>query len=308
MERASCFFAALLLLPACGGPSISSETEDSSTAGSTVTDSGSSTTMGTGPTGSTTQGPATESATEAMTESTTEAPTTLDSTTDGFLQPMDMFQNECTTWDDTCPEGQKCMPYANDGGSLWNALGCFDIMGSGMVGDPCTAVESGVSGLDDCAQGHMCWNVEPDTLMGECIAFCSGNPEEPYCVPEMTTCHLASEGVLAPCLPACDLLVQDCSEDQACYVLNGTTTCAPVAVPEEQGNEGQPCEYVNACQAGLMCLNGNAWPGCGMAGCCAPYCDLNNPTCSEPGTECVALFENNPEPWMENYGVCAIPE
>src|SRR5262245_15971404 len=32
--------------------------------------------------------------------------------------------NECDVWAQDCPPGEKCMPWANDGGSSWNSLRC----------------------------------------------------------------------------------------------------------------------------------------------------------------------------------------
>jgi hypothetical protein len=32
---------------------------------------------------------------------------------------------ECDQWAQDCPPGEKCMPWANDGGSSWNATRCF---------------------------------------------------------------------------------------------------------------------------------------------------------------------------------------
>ncbi|MGB1276034.1 MAG: ribulose phosphate epimerase, partial [Nannocystaceae bacterium] len=72
---------------------------------------------------------------------------------------------------------------------------------------------------------------------------------------------------------------------------------------------GDPCEYVNACQAGFMCLDSSLYPdGCGGAsGCCAGFCDLSAPDCVTPGTECIAISEF-PPPGTEDYGVCGVAE
>ncbi|MGB1016507.1 MAG: ribulose phosphate epimerase, partial [Nannocystaceae bacterium] len=244
---------------------------------------------------------------------TTDNPTTTTDTSetdDMFLvMPDTMVANECSTYEEDCPDGQKCMPFANDGGSSWNALKCVDISGEGGHGDPCTVEGSGVTGIDDCDQGAMCWDVDPETNEGICTAFCDGSAESPTCEPGMTACVIANEGTLNLCLPSCNPLIQDCEEGQACYPLNGVYTCAPVAVPPEEGLEGAPCEFVNSCQAGLMCVDSSLYPnGCdGAGGCCAGFCDLSDPQCTVPQTECIAINED-PMPGQEDYGVCALPE
>ncbi len=50
----------------------------------------------------------------------------------------------CDLWSQDCPPGEKCMPWANDGGNTWNATRCTPIDDDPRsVGEPCTVVESG---------------------------------------------------------------------------------------------------------------------------------------------------------------------
>src|SRR5262245_46725118 len=44
----------------------------------------------------------------------------------GFIQDPDGggVSIECDAWAMDCPRGEKCMPWANDGGSEWNATRC----------------------------------------------------------------------------------------------------------------------------------------------------------------------------------------
>ena len=78
-----------------------------------------------------------------------------DSDTDPFLVvPDTAVAEECSTYEEDCPDGQKCMPFANDGGNAWNALKCVDVVGEGGHGDPCTVEGNGVSGVDDTAVIH----------------------------------------------------------------------------------------------------------------------------------------------------------
>lgn len=205
----------------------------------------------------------------------------------------------CTTLDDTCPEGQKCMPYANDGGSTWNAYNCFDVQGDGTYNEPCTAFGNSVDGLDDCARGHMC-------LHNHCMEFCGGTVEMPICPPKHH-CPIAGDGVFAVCFYHCDPLLQDCmSPGFGCFVANGGTWCF-ASDPDVGKPVGEPCVYTEDCDLGLQCLSPELWPDCaGESGCCAPLCDLNNPDCATPGTMCVPAL-NDPEPWLEHIGRCQLP-
>jgi len=209
---------------------------------------------------------------------------------------------ECQTIDDDCPEGQKCMPYNNDGGPTLNATKCVEVMGTGVHGEPCQGDIP--LGLDDCADGHMCWDVDPETLVGTCFAFCVGGWENPMCEPEKTKCLIGSEGTLTLCLPICDLLLQDCPPDEGCYLNPGNeqTFCAPTLAPDAMGFAGDACNFYPDCQPGLACID--SWPDC-PGGCCSPYCDLGDPVCA-PGTECVAAFQW-PLPEEEHVGVCSQP-
>ncbi len=189
-------------------------------------------------------------------------------------------------------------------------MGCFPIdPAPDAVGDPCTAEGGGTSGIDSCVLGSMCWDIDEDTDIGTCIAMCEGSPDMPTCTDTATSCVITNEDVLNLCLPNCDPLLQDCPDDgEACYVVDDVSVCAPDASGEDLGNAGDPCEFLNACDAGLTCLAPDAYgPSCaGFGGCCSPWCDLDAPgVCPELGQSCQAFFEEDPPPGFENLGVCA---
>ena len=72
------------------------------------------------------------------------------------------------------------MPWANDGGDEWNATRCSPIADvPTQVGELCMVEGSGTSGIDDCDQGLVCWQVDPDTNVGVCHALCE--PGLPGC-------------------------------------------------------------------------------------------------------------------------------
>ncbi|MBK6916543.1 MAG: ribulose phosphate epimerase [Deltaproteobacteria bacterium] len=230
----------------------------------------------------------------------------------GFICPPDMGPIEdCDVWAQDCPDGQKCMPWANDGGNSWNSLKCVEVNAdAGQPGDECHVEGSGVSGLDDCALGSMCWNTNEEGL-GTCVAFCGGTEAAPVCDDPQSSCVIANDGVLTLCLPLCDPLVQDCGPEEACYPVNDGFACAPEESGETGGN-GDPCEFLNVCDPGLFCANASAMPDCqDSTGCCTNFCDLNegNTGCSGAGVECVAWYDvGQAPPGLEQLGACLIPE
>jgi hypothetical protein len=232
----------------------------------------------------------------------------------GFITEPDggSVTNECDIWAQDCPDGEKCNAWANDGGNSWNATKCVPVARNpGQPGDECTVEGNGVSGLDSCDVGVMCWNVDPRTNQGTCIALCTGSPDNPECPPG-ASCSITNDGSLILCLPNCDPLLQDCPEGEACYWVGETTfQCAPDA-SGETGVHGDPCEYINACDAGNQCIQAAYVENCpeGSLGCCSVHCDTSDPNvvCPGPNEECVPLFDpETAPPGLENVGLCALP-
>lgn len=222
---------------------------------------------------------------------------------------------DCDVWTQDCDSGEKCMPWANNGGNSWNAAKCVPLdANASQIGDACNVEGSGVSGIDNCEVGSMCWNVDPETNEGTCVAFCNGTEANPICEDPGTSCNILNDGVLILCLPNCDPLLQDCVDGQACYPTNDTFSCVPDA-GGETGLFGDPCAFLNVCDPGLFCANADGVPDCaGSNGCCSPFCDLSDPeaTASCPGAaggqECVAWYtEGQAPPGYENVGACLIP-
>ena len=219
---------------------------------------------------------------------------------------------KCDSFTQDCPPGQKCVPWAEGDGAAWNATKCVEVTGDGAPGDPCFAPEGGVAGIDDCAFGSICWDVD-QTSHGICIGQCTGTPEAPLC-PHPFKCVINGEAVLNLCLPECDPLLQDCAGDGLCipYPDNSGFTC----VPDASGDLGQandPCESANACDKGLLCIDTpDASSACDpqAPGCCQPFCQLSAPSCPNPDQQCVALFDpKRPDlpPDYKDIGTCRIP-
>jgi hypothetical protein len=270
----------------------------------------------TGSVDSTSTGPADSSGGGSSSSSTTDA-TDSTSTTSGSdvcEEYRGTVGTECDPWLQDCPVGEKCMPWADDGGSSWNATRCSPIDPvPAQPGDECTVEGNGTSGLDSCDLGSMCMNVDPETNTGTCVAMCTGCPDAPVCDEPGTLCSISNEGVLVLCRPACDPLAQSCPAGQGCYPSGDAFFCAADA-SGMGGAYGQPCMYINGCNPGLMCLAGAATPGCMTAGCCTEVCDLDDPlgdaqcTGEPQGQTCQAWYEEDTAPpGYEDVGACALP-
>lgn len=215
---------------------------------------------------------------------------------------------ECSLLDQDCPEGEKCMPWANDGGPIWNATRCAPLDSDpAQYGESCLVDGSGVSGLDDCALGLMCFNVDPKTNEGECAALCSGAEGDPLasllCDDPGLSC-IVINSVLPICAMECDPVTPTCDSGQACHVSGGGFICG--AIPDSAVAEGEPCEGVTGCEAGLMCAYGPAFdcsaePG---QGCCAATCDATSPAPCPGGGDCIPWFPTPAPEGYEHVGVC----
>lgn len=227
-----------------------------------------------------------------------------------FIEPIDAGGSyECDLWVQDCPEGEKCTVWANDGGNAWNATRCVPVVDEpGGPGDPCTVEGNAVSGLDTCAVGALCWDVDPETNEGVCREYCQGDESNPFCEDPETQCGGPRNFPL--CLPSCCPIEQDCSLGQGCYPISDTFGCAPDA-SGETGGYADPCEFINVCDPGLACLGPEATPGCeGYSGCCAPFCVIGSMACAElhPDLECVAWYDEGlAPPGLEHTGVCILP-
>jgi hypothetical protein len=282
-----------------------------------ATDTDATTTTTTVPDPTTAPDPTTGPSTTTTSTTTGSTTGTTGSTGQTFIKPTDggTGTKECDQWIEDCPEGQKCQPYSGDGDNAWESLKCVPIVPNpDAVGEPCTVTGSGVSGQDSCELHAMCWNVDPDTGTGTCIAKCIGSPDNPSCEDPASYCLLSAEAILMLCLPGCDPLAQDCPNADLC-VPNPMNPDGFICVIDASGEEGQVfdvCEYANACDAGLQCANPALAAECDprSAGCCLPFCDLSvmPPTCPGIGQQCLPWHEEGQAPpGLENVGTCGLP-
>ena len=209
----------------------------------------------------------------------------------------------------SCPDGQKCTAVGCEG-DFWDAYVCVDIQGDDGLGEPCMHSGDIVSGLDSCGDGLICWNPDPTTGIGECLAHCGGSPEAPTC-PEGYDCAITSSASPIICIPRCDPLADDCGAGQVCVPqTSGNGFACVFDASMGQAPYGTPCEYLNACNSGLFCIEAGLVPepACEAAsGCCSPVCDLDaNLPCPGAGQSCLPWFEEGyAPPGLEHIGVCA---
>ncbi len=306
-----------LLLLGCG-PDPASTTEGSETSATSAVITGSTgvgTTQSPTESQSTSLGPGTSTTSPTDSSAGSDTACTFLSCDDagcGHMVPGldgELRCSKCDVWHQDCPEGSKCSARADHGYDIWNDTVCSEVAPDPhKPGEPCKVEDSAVSGIDDCELGAMCWNVDPDTLIGTCVGLCDGSPRAPTCAEPNTTCFIAGEGSLNLCLPSCDPLASDCPEGQVCVDGNGGSFNCINGIP---GAAGAACEFANACDPGLACINGTLVPGCDPAAnnCCSPYCSLAAPTCPDLNQTCTPWFEPDQAPeGYQDVGVCRLPQ
>jgi hypothetical protein len=219
--------------------------------------------------------------------------------------PPDLPQPQCDPRRvDDCPSGQKCS-YVVDA-ELGPTNRCVDLLGEKIQGDSCELIGDS----DDCAAHRICWATDPDGH-GICIDFCDAALT---CESDAMICSVASDGLLPLCLPRCDPLAQDCFLGWGCYPDPGQRWVCDVNRSGATGVHGDPCECLNCCDPGLVCVSGSNVDaeGCGgedgAVGCCAQICELEQELmCPSEAEQCEAFYD--PDAVMEgfeNLGICQL--
>lgn len=204
---------------------------------------------------------------------------------------------ECSVWNQDCAKDEKCTPWANDGGLVWNAARCVLLAEDPVgLGEPCTVEGSYTAGFDTCEAGLTCIGSDEETLEGICMELCSGSEESPVCVDTPEATCVGHDTVIPLCRPTCDPLESNCADGEACLpsfdgwgcMLAGSAALA------------EPCDSFNACAPGSICLEGEDGSSC------AAVCDVTAP---EPGcadeTTCSAFYEDGTAPaGLDDVGLC----
>lgn len=258
---------------------------------------------------------ATDGSTETagVDDSTTMDPASTEDTDDGTTGEPNT--NECDVWAQDCPDGEKCVPWADDGGNTWNALRCAPVNGNGQPGDTCMLMGGEITGLDDCAHGSICMRLDDGTDNGVCVPQCEGTVESPSCADSGRECINSNDGVMTLCMESCDPIVGGCPPGMGCYPQweANTYVCWP-DFSGEFGAYGDTCMYTNGCDPGLMCWYPEGVPGCEGSACCTDYCNMDDP---DPDAQCLGQAEGQvcqpldlgggAVPGLEHLGICEIP-
>lgn len=275
IDRASAGVLLSLLVLGCGPTSNDSASTTTSTSTTTATD------------------PTTTTSTSTA-NSTTLAPTTSD--TAGFVAMPDLPTpgEACDPWQDTCPAGQKCKPYA-EGFGPWIGASCVPVADpSTPTGGACEAAE--LSFTDECEGGAVCHGFLGDEESRRCHEICGGSLAQPTCSAACSRC-VSNGGFAGVCLFPCDPRASDCPPGQTCQVLVEAPRLL-CGVGPGPSTAGEVCESPGWCTEGTACADAALVPGCADAKCCTPVCDLDAPdTCAQtlPGTTCSPWPANTPD-------------
>jgi hypothetical protein len=204
---------------------------------------------------------------------------------------------DCDPIAQNCPEGEKCVPWASQGGT-WDATKCVVVNGDNMVGEACTyggVVES----TDNCDANGWCFAVDEEG-MGTCYGFC----ELGEVCPDEQACLVANDNVIALCLDTCvPHHAENCAVGTVCAWVDDTLMClpAPTLAPDS------PCPLGDYCAPGQVCVAGMMLEGCAAESCCTDWCDTSEPDpCTLPET-CQAFWPQGQAPvGLETAGVCKL--
>ena len=227
----------------------------------------------------------------------------------GEASPPDLQVPECDPLrDDDCENGQKCSYVVDEFGPTNR---CVELHGEGLAGEPCQQIGDS----DDCANHHVCWGTDAGGI-GVCAAFCSTTLT---CESELDTCSVSNDDLLSLCLLACDPIVQDCPPEWGCYADDYQRWACDSDRSSDEGSHGDPCDCLNCCDPGFVCISGALVDavGCGpdgAAGCCTKVCELDDdgvpvddPPCPTVLEDCEAFYD--PDAVLQGYehvGICEL--
>ena len=111
---------------------------------------------------------------------------------------------------------------------------------------------------------------------------------------------IAFEGTIILCLPNCDPFAPECGGGTECvgavwhYPFPVSFVCLPVP-PFQPHGYGEPCQYVDVCDVGLLCVGADDVPGCADSGCCTVMGEsAAPPVCPDETQTCIPLDDAMP--------------
>ncbi len=208
---------------------------------------------------------------------------------------------KCSFLDQDCGDGSACKPWANDGGSEWNAARCRPLApDAGQRGEPCTVEVVASSGLDTCDVGLVCLGTQGDLLEGECVSLCTDESEGVSCEDPGETCGFYNQSYVPLCLPSCNPLEPSCDEGAGCYPGGQDDfVCLQEGERLEIGGLFHP-----ECPSGTFWALEEQVPGCGFEEpCCTTFCDTSEASPCGVDVSCIPFFET-PSRDFANLGYC----
>ena len=115
---------------------------------------------------------------------------------------------QCDFWpENDCGDDEKCQAiFGHDASVDYDAIVCVPF-GDAAVGEPCCRVAEGdcpidgPAGMDSCDAHSICLDVDPVTLKGTCVEYCTGSVTDPVCPQTQVECTMTSNGFLNICIP-----------------------------------------------------------------------------------------------------------
>ncbi|GEM_PF-2135713 len=228
-------------------------------------------------------------------------------------RPPDLPDPACSLlFPGQCEEGFKCS-YVVDA-ELGPTHICVEVLGDGQADEACESIGDS----DSCEPGHQCWGVDEDGQGGVCVAYCSSNLS---CAADDKSCSVSVGGLLPLCLTPCHPHSEptECEPGWGCYMDAGKRwSCDRDRSGELLGQHGDPCDCLNCCDPGFVCLVGSRVDaeGCGAdgaEGCCGAICELGqeppgegeDPICPGELEACRSLYSSDAQ--LEGYeqvGIC----
>ena len=218
---------------------------------------------------------------------------------------------ECGLVGQSCPEGEKCLPYDSWGSKMWTATRCALVVADpGQLDEVCQVEGSRFSGLDTCNIGLMCFDVDPRTNEGVCRQVCGAAPE----CPSGTLC--AGYGSAAVCRTPCDPFAGTCPKHRPCSPAGEVTdepalffTCEALALPTAL-EFGEECyRFHSECGVRRACVDvQRATTLCHLPSenCCIDTCALDQPDTCSGATICAPYSDPLPNAMLANVGVCVL--
>ena len=226
----------------------------------------------------------------------------------------------CDLAEQSCPTGQKCNPSGIGTGFVLTGLSiCVPVLPDPKHPDSaCSFLGDDLDGTDDCDIGTVCvasGSDPPD--MGTCRTICNvdGKPA-PTCPSDHECFKLGCASCYwSICKRPCDPReTASCPTGDECLPSDLNTFNCVGDLSGDEGQAGDPCEFANACDPGLFCLDADKAPGCDgdATGCCTSFCSIDLPNMcpnSDLGALCVKWFPEGAAhlPQFDNLGICSLP-